>query len=59
MSIGPYDLKAPFLGNLGLWEIKHIYYNVWLHGYPENQDDLTSWPEKTRNKNIVSIQIYG
>ena len=55
MSIDPYDLKAPFFFvNLGPWED----YNVWLYGYPDNQDDLTSWPEKTRNINIVPIQIY-
>ena len=44
---------------MGLWTYKHIIYNIWLRGHPENQDDQTTWYEKTINKNIVPIQIYG
>ena len=55
----PYDLKTQFLGHLGLWADKHKDYNIWLHGYPENQDNLNSWYEKTRNRSIVPIQMYG
>ena len=28
------------LGHIGQWAHNHIDYIIWLHGYPEIQDDL-------------------
>ena len=59
MPIGPYDLKTIFFGNLGKQADKYLDYNIWLHGFPGKQNDLTRLSEKTGDKNIVPIQIFG
>ena len=37
----------------------YICIDIWLYGYPENQNDQTRYPVKTKIKNIDPIRFFG
>ena len=44
------------MSHIGICAYGHIELHLWLHGHPENQDDLTRCPVKTRRQHLYAIQ---